>query len=54
MSIYDKLANTLTEYKNDFPDRWEDENYKWIAIKQFQDNWDSNAENFGEMFVTLT
>lgn len=54
MFNYDKLANALAEYKNAFPERWEDENYKWFAIKQFQDNWDINAENFGEMFAKAT
>lgn len=27
-----------------------DEKYKWEALKTFQDNWDIEAKNFGEMF----
>lgn len=27
----------------------ENENYKWKAVKQFQDNWDVNASDFSEM-----
>lgn len=49
--IFDK---TLIEYKKTFATEkwWIDENFKWIAIKHFQDNWDVNAENFAEMLDT--
>ena len=29
--------------------QWKNENYKWKAVKQFQDNWDVNASDFSEM-----
>ena len=47
------LNNILTEYKKDFVDKWwEDEKYKWEAVKCFQDNWDINAEDFAGMLKT--
>ena len=45
----DKLNALLTEYKSGFSAQWEKENYKRIAIKHFQDNWDIDAKNFHEM-----
>ena len=45
----DKLATLLSEYKADFSARWKNENYKWVAIKTFQDNWNIDAKNFYEM-----
>ncbi|MBQ9271490.1 MAG: EVE domain-containing protein [Alphaproteobacteria bacterium] len=47
----DKLAKIIAEYKKDFPNRWPDERYKWVAVKCFQDNWDINAPDFLEMFT---
>ena len=44
-----KFAEVLSEYKNEFSTRWKDEMYKWELIKQFQDNWNIDAENFHEM-----
>ena len=44
-----KLAIVLSAYRKDFHEKktelksrthWEDEQYKWIAVKHFQDNWD--------------
>lgn len=39
----------ITYYKNNFSKIWEDENFKWKAIKCFQDNWDINAKDFLKM-----
>lgn len=50
----EKLKRVLDGYKQYFPSHWEDEKYKWEAIKHFQDNWDIKAENFGEMFKQAT
>lgn len=50
----DKLEKVVAEYKKYFPSHWEDEKYKWEAIRCFQDNWDIKAENFGEMFKKAT
>ena len=45
----EKLKPVLEEFKKDFPEFWEDEKYKLEAVKQFQDNWNIEAEDFGEM-----
>ena len=45
-----QLKNILTQYKKDFAStQWENEKYKWEAVKCFQDNWDVNAPDFAEM-----
>ena len=41
-----KLTPVLDGYKKYFPIHWNDEKYKWEAIKYFQDNWNIDAENF--------
>lgn len=46
------LREVLTDYKQDFDQRWKNEKFKWEAIKQFQDNWDPEAEDFGKMLDT--
>lgn len=46
---FSKLAEIIKTYTNKFETRWEDEKYKWQNIKQFQDNWDIDAENFADM-----
>ena len=41
------LEKVLAQYKQDFVlTQWKNENYKWKAVKQFQDNWDVNASDF--------
>ncbi len=50
--MFDKqrLHEILEEYKsNYFLSHFPDENFKWKAIKVFQDNWDIDAEDFPEM-----
>lgn len=49
-----KLRPILAGYKTYFPGHWEDEKYKWEAIKHFQDHWNIEAEDFGEMFKLAT
>lgn len=44
-----KFIEILSEYKNEFHTRWNDEMYKWELIQQFQNNWNINAENFHDM-----
>lgn len=44
----------LAFYKKSFIEHWEDEKYKWIAIKYFQDNWNVEAENFQAMLENAT
>lgn len=50
----EKLKPILAGYKTYFPIHWDDEKYKWEAIKHFQDNWDIETRNFGEMFKVAT
>ena len=41
-------------YKQDLPKYWNNEKYKWEAVKCFQDNWNIDAEDFSEMFKKAT
>ena len=50
----EKLKPILEGYKGYFPLHWDDEKYKWEAIKHFQNHWDIDAKNFGEMFKLAT
>lgn len=50
----EKLKPILAGYKEYFPSHWNDERYKWEAIKHFQDHWDIEAPNFGDMFKIAT
>ena len=59
----DKLQRVLASYRQDFnkpkpsnenKTHWEDEQYKWIAVKHFQDHWDIDAPDFGAMFKEAT
>lgn len=48
----DRLKEVLKAYKDDFLEmQWPKEEYKWKAVRHFQDHWDINAENFSEMFA---
>lgn len=49
-----KLNAVLEGYKAYFPTHWHAEMYKWEAIKHFQEHWDIDAPNFGEMFKEAT
>ena len=49
-----KLTPILDGYKAYFPGHWTSEKYKWEAVKHFQDHWDIDADNFGEMFKIAT
>lgn len=50
----EKLKPILEGYKAYFPSHWDDEKYKWEAVKHFQDHWNIDAENFGDMFKLAT
>ena len=57
MIDYEKLKPILEGYKEYFPVNFDGENnekYKWEAVKCFQDHWDIEAENFGDMFKQAT
>ena len=52
--MFDKalLQKVLEQYKRDFVlTQWEDEKYKWEAVKCFQDNWDVEADDFADMLT---
>lgn len=58
-----KMNLVLADYRHDFmkPDpsregktHWECEQYKWIAVKHFQDHWDIEADDFTSMFKEAT
>ena len=49
-SYEERIEQLLDFYKKSFHKHWEDEKYKWQAIKSFQDNFDIDANNFAEMF----
>lgn len=45
-----RLKDALAKYKQNFVSQiWDEEKYKWVAVKWFQDNWDVNAHDFAEM-----
>ena len=54
-----RLHLILNEYKKDFAklfwtNKTQNEKYKWVAVKHFQDNWDIEAPDFLEMFTEAT
>lgn len=49
----ERFAEILALYKVDFASTtWQNEKYKWEAVKHFQDNWDINASGFAKMLET--
>ena len=47
-----RLQEILVHYKKDFVDfEWANEKYKWVAVQNFQENWDVNAEDFADMLT---
>lgn len=45
-----RLKEALRRYKKDFvTTHWNEEKYKWEAVKCFQDNWDIHAADFENM-----
>ncbi|MDD6338564.1 MAG: AAA family ATPase [Lentisphaeria bacterium] len=43
------LKEILGRYKTDFDQQWKEEQYKWEAVKCFQDNWQIDAADFLSM-----
>lgn len=51
----DKFNEILQEYrKNFYINQWKNENYKWVAVKHFQNHWDIQADDFASMFMKAT
>jgi 5-methylcytosine-specific restriction protein B len=45
-----RLQEIIKDYKKELAgSHWEEEKYKWEAIQCFQENWDIDAPDFGEM-----
>ena len=52
--MFDKarLQEILIQYKKDFVEfEWANEKYKWVAVQNFQENWDVNAQDFAGMLT---
>ncbi|HPO63816.1 MAG TPA: hypothetical protein PK762_12115 [Candidatus Kapabacteria bacterium] len=47
----EKIKSYIQSYKDNFELVNHQELYKWKAVKQFQDHWDIDAENFAEMLA---
>ena len=48
----EKMQVILAEYKRRFkPELWANEDYKWKAVKTFQDNWNIEATNLADMLA---
>ena len=43
------IRDAVDFYKENISKYWEDEKYKWIAVKHFQDNWNIDAADFAGM-----
>lgn len=51
----EKFNQALEYFKTEFTsEHWDEEKYKWIAVKHFQDNWDISATDFYAMFSMAT
>jgi GTPase subunit of restriction endonuclease len=51
----EKLKAVLVNYKKNFvSQQWDNEKYKWEAVKHFQDHWNINASDFLDMFMQAT
>ncbi len=51
---HDMFSKLIEKYLKELPTFWEDEKYKWEAVKQFQEHWDIDAEDFSSMFTEAT
>ncbi|MCM1140527.1 MAG: hypothetical protein NC453_18310, partial [Muribaculum sp.] len=45
------IEDALLKYTADFTSKWKQEEYKWKALKTFQDNWDIEAPDFADMLA---
>ena len=51
---HSRLQEVIAAYKKYFPTHIGDEIYKWKAVKQFQDKWNIDAQDFIQMFWDAT
>ncbi len=45
------IRDAISFYKENISKYWEDEKYKWVAVKHFQDSWNTDAEDFAGMLA---
>ena len=45
----EKLKQVIEAYKADFAEHFEEERYKWEAVKYFQNNWNIDSDDFAGM-----
>lgn len=50
----EKFNKALEFFRTSFVEHWEDEKYKWQAVKHFQENWNIDADDFSAMFTEST
>lgn len=49
-----ELLKIISAYEEDFPIHWDDEKYKWEAVRYFQEHWNIQANEFSKMFFDAT
>lgn len=45
------IQETINQYKKNFTQCWDDEKYKWLAVKHYKDTWDIEATDFAGMLT---
>ena len=51
----ERFNEILVKFKKNFTkEHWNDEKFKWEAVKRFQEVWDVNASDFLDMFMRAT
>ena len=51
----ERFNEIFAKFKENFTkEHWNDEKFKWEAVKRFQDIWDINAPDFLDMFMRAT
>lgn len=50
----ERLKDALRKYSLVFKGRWQDEKFKWEAVKNFKEKWDITSSNFAQMFYDST
>ena len=48
------ISKLLAKYREELPSFWKYEEYKWKAVKHFQEHWDIDADDFSAMFTEAT
>lgn len=43
------IKDAVQYYKDNIDKYWDDEKYKWVAVKHFQEKWDADSDDFAGM-----